>query len=94
MTELTSQSAAELAELMRTRAVSPVEVVEAHLRRIEELNPQLNAIVTLSPDVLEQARAAEIAATSGDALVTLEAKPNFRALGKKFGETVAVTREN
>ena len=25
-------------------------------------------------------------ATSGDALVTLEAKPNFRALGKKFGK--------
>lgn len=75
MTELTSQSAAELAELMRTKAVSPVEVVEAHLRRIEEFNPQLNAIVTLSPDVLEQARAAEVAATSGNTLGPLHGVP-------------------
>lgn len=75
MTELTSQSAAELAELIRTGTVSPVEVVEAHLRRIDELNPQLNAIVTLSPDVLEQAREAEVAATSGAALGPLHGVP-------------------
>jgi Asp-tRNA(Asn)/Glu-tRNA(Gln) amidotransferase A subunit family amidase len=45
--------------LIRGRAVSPVEVVEAHLRRIEEVNPRLNAIVTLAPDALERAREAE-----------------------------------
>jgi amidase len=33
--------------------------MEAHLRRIERLNPQLNAIVTLAPDALERAREAE-----------------------------------
>ena len=44
---------------MRARAVSPVEVVEAHLRRIEKLNPQLNAIVTLAEDALDRARLAE-----------------------------------
>lgn len=37
-----------------------MEVVEAHLRRIERLNPALNAIVTLSPQALDQARAAEL----------------------------------
>ena len=57
--ELTARSAGELANLIRAREVSPVEVVEAHLRRIERLNPALNAIVTLSPEILDQARAAE-----------------------------------
>ena len=32
-------------------------------------------------------------ATSGDALVTLEAKPNFRALGKKFGKQTPLAAE-
>lgn len=44
---------------MHGRAVSPVEVVTAHLRRADELNAPLNAIVTFAPDVLAQARAAE-----------------------------------
>lgn len=57
--ELTTKSATELATLIRARALSPVEVVEAYLRRIERLNPALNAIVTLSSEILDQARAAE-----------------------------------
>ena len=48
-----------LAQMIRSKEVSPVEVVEAHLRQIEKLNPRLNAIVTLAPDVLDQARRAE-----------------------------------
>jgi aspartyl-tRNA(Asn)/glutamyl-tRNA(Gln) amidotransferase subunit A len=40
-------SIAELASLMRARSVSPVEVTEAHLTRIEGLNPTLNAFVTV-----------------------------------------------
>ena len=66
MPDLTSQSAANLAELIRKRAVSPVEVAEAYLRRIDQLNPSLNAIVTLSPLVLEQAREAEAALLRGN----------------------------
>ena len=50
---LTRQSARELARLIRTRAVSPVEVLDAYLKVIEALNPKLNAIVTL---VADQAR--------------------------------------
>ncbi|HEX8070765.1 MAG TPA: amidase [Pyrinomonadaceae bacterium] len=57
--ELTSMSAVDLIDLMEERKVSPVEVVEAYLRRADELNGRLNAIVTFAPDVLEQARAAE-----------------------------------
>src|SRR6185503_17497806 len=48
-----------LAGMIRAKEVSPVEVVEAHLQQIEKLNPRLNAIVTLAPDVLDQARRAE-----------------------------------
>jgi Asp-tRNA(Asn)/Glu-tRNA(Gln) amidotransferase A subunit family amidase len=53
-------SASELVALIRSRAVSPVEVVEAHLRRIEEVNPSLNAIVTLADDAIDAARLREV----------------------------------
>ena len=58
-TGLPDKSLTELAELIRTRSVSPLEVAEAHLERIEALNPKLNAIVTLAPDLLDRARAVE-----------------------------------
>lgn len=57
--ELTRYTATELAHLIRSKKASPVEVAEAHLNRIEKLNPKLNAIVTLAPDILDQARHAE-----------------------------------
>ncbi len=61
MDELTCLSAARLAALIRRRDVSPVEVVEAHLRRIERLNPELNAVVTLDEGARDRAREAESA---------------------------------
>ncbi|HYY94854.1 MAG TPA: amidase [Pyrinomonadaceae bacterium] len=57
--ELTRLPAFKLAALIRARAVSPVEALEAHLRRVERLNPALNAVVAHAPDVLERAREAE-----------------------------------
>ncbi|MFQ5631692.1 MAG: amidase, partial [bacterium] len=39
--------------------LSPVEVAEACLKQVERLNPTVNAVVTLSDKVLEEARAAE-----------------------------------
>jgi Asp-tRNA(Asn)/Glu-tRNA(Gln) amidotransferase A subunit family amidase len=57
--EITHSSLAKIASLIKTREVSPVEVVEAHLERIARLNPALNAIVTVAPDILERAKAAE-----------------------------------
>ena len=59
MTELIRQPLWMMARLIERREVSPVEVVEAHLEQISRLNPGLNAIVTLAPDVLDRARAAE-----------------------------------
>ena len=44
-TELWRMSATELAEAIRTRQASSAEVVQAHLRRIEAVNPAINAIV-------------------------------------------------
>lgn len=73
--ELTTKSATELAELIRARAVSPVEVAEAHLQRIERINPSLNAIVTLAPDVIDQARRAEAKLMSGNKTGPLHGVP-------------------
>jgi Asp-tRNA(Asn)/Glu-tRNA(Gln) amidotransferase A subunit family amidase len=64
-----------IARLIQRREVSPVEVAEAHLERIARLNPELNAIVTLAPDVLERARAAEAAVMRGENVGTLHGVP-------------------
>src|SRR5687768_5606238 len=54
--DLCTQSLTKLAELLRKREVSALEIVEAHLQRIADLNPALNAIVTLNPAVNDLAR--------------------------------------
>ena len=52
--------ATELAALMRKKKVSPVEVLDAVLDRIERLNPKLNAFVTLTDEqARREAKAAE-----------------------------------
>ena len=54
--ELHYRSATELAAMLRAKQVSAREVVTAHLERIEELNPRINAIVTLTAEsALDQA---------------------------------------
>ena len=75
MDELTQHTAAQLAALIRARSISPVDVVDAHLRRIERLNPKLNAIVILAPDAIDNARKAEDAVMRGDKLGTLHGVP-------------------
>ena len=72
---ITAQSAGDLAQLIRTRAISPVEVASAYLSRIDQLNPRLNAIVTIAADVLDQAQAAEAAIMRGDHLGPLHGVP-------------------
>jgi amidase len=63
---LTRRTAGELVALMDSRAVSPLEVLDAHLAAIERVNPKLNAIVTLAVDEARQsARAAEDALRRG-----------------------------
>ena len=54
MSDLTFFSAVSMAEQIRKRKISPVELVDAHLKQIEKLNPKLNAFVHVDA---ERARA-------------------------------------
>ena len=67
--------ATKLAELIRNREISPVEVMQAHLDRIEAVNPTINAIVTVAEDALKGAKAAEAAVLSGEELGPLHGVP-------------------
>jgi aspartyl-tRNA(Asn)/glutamyl-tRNA(Gln) amidotransferase subunit A len=64
-----------LAELIRTKRLSPVEVVRAHLDRIEAVDPKVNAIVTVAEDALAAARKAEAAVMAGGELGPLHGVP-------------------
>src|SRR5258707_15105458 len=93
-------SIAEIRESVRTKKVSPVEVVAGHLERIETLQPKLNALVHLDGEAARaQAGRAEDAARRGGAVgpllgvpVTLKscidvagwARPGGPLLGRKF----------
>lgn len=60
--ELAFASALELAKLIREHQVSPVELMELYLGRIDRLNPQLSAYLTVASELaLEGARRAEAA---------------------------------
>ena len=59
-TSLCFLKAVELAYKIRSGEISALETMEAHLAQIEKVNPQVNAIVTLVPELaLEQARKAD-----------------------------------
>lgn len=63
---LCTKSLADLAELIRTRAVSPVELTQTYLDRIEQLNPQLDAFITKTGEqAIEQAKAMETEIAGG-----------------------------
>ena len=73
--EIIFSDATKLAELIRTKEVSPVEVVQAHLDRVAAVNPKINAIVTLADGALKAAKAAEAAVLAGDELGPLHGVP-------------------
>lgn len=68
MDELLERSAVELTRMIRHRQVSSRELVEAHLRRIDEVNPVINAVITLDPEGAMAAarRADEVTAAGGE----------------------------
>jgi Asp-tRNA(Asn)/Glu-tRNA(Gln) amidotransferase A subunit family amidase len=76
----------KLAELIRTREVSPVEIVQAHLDRIGAANPKLNAIVTVADGALEAAKAAEEAVVAGEELGPLHGVPFTVTAGRSEDE--------
>ena len=76
MLDLCSISATRLAQLIRDRGVSSAEAVDAHLRRIEAVNPSLNAVVQLGADAARAAaRAADDAIARGGAIGPLHGVP-------------------
>ena len=57
----------ELAQRLRRREISPVEITVACLERIEKLNPVLNAFITvMAESALAEARAAEAEILRGE----------------------------
>jgi len=65
-----------MAEQIRQKKLSPIELVEAHLARIDELNPKLNAFVQVDAEgARNQARAAEDAVLRGDEVGPLHGVP-------------------
>ena len=76
MVELFWASMTELARMIATKAVSPVEVVRTHLDRIAALDGDLRAYITVCDDAaLEAARAAEAALMSGQPVGPLHGVP-------------------
>ena len=67
--------ASRIAELIAKRELSPVEVMQAHLDRIAEVNPKVNAIVTIADGALDAAKKAEAAVKSNTRLGPLHGVP-------------------
>ena len=75
MSDLCSLTASELLRLYRSKAVSPVEVAGAVLRRIEEINPRLNAFNFIAPDALAAAKESETRWQRGEPKGLLDGVP-------------------
>jgi Asp-tRNA(Asn)/Glu-tRNA(Gln) amidotransferase A subunit family amidase len=76
MTDLTFLSAVDMATQIREKKISPVELVEAHLRQIEKLNSRLNAFVQLDTErARPAAQAAETAVNREEKLGPLHGVP-------------------
>ena len=74
--QLNQFSAAQLAKLIATKALSPVELTEAYLDRIDRYDSQLHSYITVCRDeCLADARKAEQAVTAGDKLGPLHGLP-------------------
>ena len=74
--DLIYASAKSIAQAIRDGEVSAVEVVQAHLERIDEVNDRLNAVVRLCADrALEEAREADAAFARGESKGPLHGVP-------------------
>ncbi len=75
-TDIWRMSAMELAEAIRSKDISSQEVIEAHLQRIEAVNPSVNAVtVILGEQALEAAKAADRAVAGGGNLPPFHGVP-------------------
>ena len=75
-TDLCYTPATELSRLIRSKALSPVELMEAVLARIERINPLINAYCTMTAtEAMDEARRAEALVMSGGRLGDLHGIP-------------------
>ncbi len=76
MHDLTFLPAVVMAQQIREKKISPVELVDAHLAKIERLNPKLNAYVHIDEErVRRDARAAEASMMKGTSVGPLHGVP-------------------
>ena len=68
-------SLTQQAQWIRTKALSPVEILEVHLQRVQSINPSLKAVVTLADGSGERAREAEAALMRGEVWGPLHGVP-------------------
>ncbi|MEO6447195.1 MAG: amidase [Gemmatimonadaceae bacterium] len=73
--ELTTRSASELAALVRARKLTATELLAATLRRLKEVNPRLNAVVTINEQAHEDARALDERLAGGEDVGPLAGLP-------------------
>ena len=76
--QITALDAGTMLQLIRTRRLSCVEVMNAHLDRVEALNPSVNAIVALQDraDLIRQAQACDARLAKGEAVGPLHGLPH------------------
>jgi aspartyl-tRNA(Asn)/glutamyl-tRNA(Gln) amidotransferase subunit A len=75
-TDICYMSAVDMAQAIRTKKLSPVEIINAVLSRIERLNPKINAYCTLlAENAMRQAREAEVKVMRNDKLGPLHGVP-------------------
>ena len=76
MSDLNFLSATAMAEQIWLRQLSPVELVDAHLARIERVNPKLNAFIHVSEESARaEAVAGERTVSAGDSVGPLHGVP-------------------
>jgi amidase len=74
--DLSYASAGSIADAIKAKKLSPVEVVDHFIKRIGERNPSLNAVVYLAPEEgRKAAKAAEKAVMAGEKLGPLHGVP-------------------
>ena len=74
--DLLFSSATSIARSIQSKEMSAVEIAEAHLRRIDEVNLKLNAVVQLAAErAMDEARAADAALARGESLGPLHGVP-------------------
>lgn len=73
--EITDLSATELCNQIQMKQLSPVEVMNAYLERIEQENKKWNAFVTMNDQALDEAKKAEDVLMKGESVGALQGIP-------------------